>query len=181
MTDITPERIEKLKSQVPPGTSKEAWLYVISQELWPDKYCSGQRAAVNNHILRCLIADADAREAAKPKEPTIPPCPEGIEPEVWEGLFLGLGSVANLERDACVTIRRQSVAAHVLAALEAYRPGVEMVPIEAFVSPRNYGSVTTWTAAHPDAGRTWHADEAEAIAYVRESVRRVMAEREDNR
>ena len=62
MTDITAERIERLKGQVPPGVDAKAWKdYVTFLDHEYD--ADGSHVSVIRHDLRCLIADADARDA----------------------------------------------------------------------------------------------------------------------
>lgn len=125
--DITPDRIERLKRQVPPGVSPEAWGANIDYMSDP-RGSRREEITVDRYLLGLVIADADAREAA----------------------------------------------------LEAYRPGVEMVPIEAFVEyrPEYERPERPWLAVEANRKLTWHPDKPSALAAVRESVRKVMAERE---
>lgn len=158
---ITTERIEKLKTQVPPGTPKGAWISVISQELWPDKYCSEQRAAVNNHILRCLIADADSREAAQPKPPPLPPCPEGVSPETWETYIRSARNVAR-GRDS----ESSALFARILESLNAYRPGEPSVPPEAYVQHFPHLGDKAYQACLPGDRYPMHPTKDAAVAAV---------------
>lgn len=60
MTEITTERIERLKGQAPPGVDAEHWALTVGGMF---KASTSPSAKLVGHILCCLIADADAREA----------------------------------------------------------------------------------------------------------------------
>lgn len=176
--DITPDRIERLKRQVPPGVSPEAWGANIDYMSDP-RGSRREEITVDRYLLGLVIADADAREAAEPKQPPIPPCPDGVFVDEWREFFGALRGILN-DTHLVAAVRTYKLADYILAALEAYRPGVEMVPIEAFVEyrPEYERPERPWLAIEANRKLTWHPDKPSALAAVRESVRKVMAERE---
>lgn len=58
MPEITAERIERLKGQVPPGARPKHWEWIV------DYLIGINTTEADRHVLGLMIADADAREAA---------------------------------------------------------------------------------------------------------------------
>lgn len=61
--NITPERIERLKGQVPPGWDADFWAFIVDYHGYAKVDAVDNAKYVKDYWLRLMIADADAREA----------------------------------------------------------------------------------------------------------------------
>lgn len=128
--------------------------------------CSDSPAC--RYTLRALYDDAKAREAAQPKPPPIPPGPQGYDAELWEETVVKLRSLAR-SKDAGYPPLDPEEAAHILRALQDYRPGDPSVPPEAYVAFHDLGDGEPWQAMLADDVRTWHPTKEAAVEAVKDS------------